>query len=86
MILRPDMKGKQRDFLTVPPSNGKTEDRGLSTWEEMAQMRYFWMCYSGAQNEGKGCNAFRVLDFTKEGRGLPELEEDALEGNTHISS
>ncbi|CCA72374.1 hypothetical protein PIIN_06308 [Serendipita indica DSM 11827] len=86
MILRPDMKGKQRDSSIVPPSNGKMEDRGLSTWEEMAQMRYFWMCYSGAQNEGKACNAFRVLDFTKEGRGLPELEEDALEGNTHISS
>ena len=76
MILRPDMKGKQRDSV-ITTSDGKTGGgRSLSTWEEMAQMRYFWMCYSGAQNEGKGCNAFRLLDFTKEGRGLVALEKD----------
>lgn len=31
--------------------------------------RYWWACYAGAQNEGKGCNYWRVLDMKTEGRG-----------------
>ena len=34
------------------------------------QMQYFWMCYAGAQNDGKGCSFFQILDMEKEGRGL----------------
>ncbi|KAF8636694.1 hypothetical protein AX17_003499 [Amanita inopinata Kibby_2008] len=31
--------------------------------------RYWWTCYAGAQNEGKGCNHWRVMDVLAEGRG-----------------
>lgn len=32
-------------------------------------MRYFWMCYAGAQNDGKGCSFLKVMDIISEGRG-----------------
>ncbi|GAA5901989.1 hypothetical protein JCM6882_000161 [Rhodosporidiobolus microsporus] len=32
-------------------------------------MVYFWTCNAGAQNEGKGCGHWRLLDMKKEGRG-----------------
>ena len=32
-------------------------------------MRYFWMCYAGAQNNGKGCSFIKVMDVKAEGRG-----------------
>ncbi|KAF9483847.1 hypothetical protein BDN70DRAFT_903969 [Pholiota conissans] len=31
--------------------------------------RYFWTCYAGAQNDGKGCKFWKLLDMEKEGRG-----------------
>ncbi|KAK7023956.1 GRF zinc finger family protein [Favolaschia claudopus] len=31
--------------------------------------RYWWTCYAGAQNEGKGCNLWQTMDMKKEGRG-----------------
>lgn len=31
--------------------------------------RYFWMCYAGAQNDGKGCSFVKVMDYTAEERG-----------------
>ncbi|KAF8184893.1 hypothetical protein K438DRAFT_1837055 [Mycena galopus ATCC 62051] len=31
--------------------------------------RYWWSCSAGAQNEGKGCNFWQLLDMKKEGRG-----------------
>src|ERR1700722_11118052 len=30
--------------------------------------RYWWICYAGAQREGKGCKFWRELDMVKEGR------------------
>jgi 2OG-Fe(II) oxygenase superfamily len=53
-ILRPDMKRKN----------------SVASDEQSAITRYFWMCYAGAQNDGKGCSFFQVLDMEKEGRGL----------------
>jgi hypothetical protein len=54
-VLRPDMKHRE----------------GMeSKWDEVAGMRYFWMCYAGAQNDGKGCSFFQTLDFEKEARGM----------------
>jgi hypothetical protein len=32
-------------------------------------VRYWWSCYAGAQNEGKGCNYWKVMDIEAEGRG-----------------
>lgn len=31
--------------------------------------KYWWTCYAGAQNEGKGCKFWKVMDMKKEGRG-----------------
>jgi len=31
--------------------------------------RYWWTCYAGAQNDGKGCNFWKVMDMEAEGRG-----------------
>ncbi|KAF8558449.1 hypothetical protein OG21DRAFT_1474901 [Imleria badia] len=31
--------------------------------------RYWWVCYAGAQNDGKGCDFWRVMDMEAEGRG-----------------
>ncbi|KAF9228641.1 hypothetical protein BS17DRAFT_202612 [Gyrodon lividus] len=32
--------------------------------------RYWWTCYAGAQNDGKGCDFWRVMDMKAEGRGI----------------
>ncbi|KAJ3510591.1 hypothetical protein NLJ89_g4587 [Agrocybe chaxingu] len=31
--------------------------------------RYWWSCYAGAQNDGKGCKYWKVMDMKGEGRG-----------------
>lgn len=31
--------------------------------------KYWWTCYAGAQNDGKGCKFWRVMDMEREGRG-----------------
>ncbi|KIY67841.1 hypothetical protein CYLTODRAFT_396417 [Cylindrobasidium torrendii FP15055 ss-10] len=31
--------------------------------------KYWWTCYAGAQNDGKGCNMWMVMDMEKECRG-----------------
>ncbi|KAH7889896.1 hypothetical protein F5I97DRAFT_1800818 [Phlebopus sp. FC_14] len=31
--------------------------------------KYWWTCYAGAQNDGKGCDFWRVMDIKSEGRG-----------------
>ncbi|KAG6854922.1 hypothetical protein C0991_009745 [Blastosporella zonata] len=31
--------------------------------------RYWWACYAGAQNDGKGCNFWKIMDMNAEGRG-----------------
>ena len=31
--------------------------------------RYWWTCYAGVHNEGKGCDYWKVLDMKTEGRG-----------------
>ncbi|KAF7322603.1 GRF zinc finger family protein [Mycena chlorophos] len=31
--------------------------------------KYWWTCYAGAQNDGKGCTLWKVFDMEKEGRG-----------------
>lgn len=62
-ILRPDMKNRY-----VMPDAAKRSDtpektnRGVTT-------KYWWTCYAGAQNDGKGCNLWKVMDPKAEGRG-----------------
>ena len=31
--------------------------------------KYWWTCYAGAQNDGKGCGFWQVMDVKAEGRG-----------------
>lgn len=31
--------------------------------------KYWWTCYAGAQNDGKGCKFWKVMDMEAEGRG-----------------
>lgn len=57
-ILRPAMKKRERER--------HTKDGGEEGEEEL--MKYFWMCFAGAQNEGKGCRFYQQLDMEKEGR------------------
>ncbi|KIP08154.1 hypothetical protein PHLGIDRAFT_104724 [Phlebiopsis gigantea 11061_1 CR5-6] len=33
------------------------------------ETKYWWTCYAGAQNDGKGCNFWKVMDVKAEGRG-----------------
>ncbi|CAE6440119.1 hypothetical protein ACGC1H_004712 [Rhizoctonia solani] len=54
-VLRADMKGKWREREKTSRDN---ED-----------IKYFWQCYSGAQNEGKSCGHWSLMDIKKEGRG-----------------
>ena len=54
-ILRPDMKNRY-----VEEGKGKDKD--------MVQ-KYWWTCYAGAQNDGKGCTMWKVMDVKAEGRG-----------------
>lgn len=54
-MLRADMKGKWR-----------ARDDHLSN---KADDRFMWQCYTGAQNEGKGCTHWSLMDIEREGRG-----------------
>ncbi|PFH50073.1 hypothetical protein AMATHDRAFT_75828 [Amanita thiersii Skay4041] len=40
--------------------------------------RYWWTCYAGAQNEGKGCNYWKVMDMSAEGRGCPTVDSEPV--------
>ncbi|KAF8744571.1 2OG-Fe(II) oxygenase superfamily, partial [Rhizoctonia solani] len=55
-VLRADMKGKWKK-------------REQNSSEENKEIDYFWQCYSSAQNEGKSCGHWRLMDVKKEGRG-----------------
>ena len=66
-ILRPDMKNR----YTLPTQdhadqNSSSKDRAP---RREAVAKYWWTCYAGAQNEGKGCGMWQVMDPKAEGRG-----------------
>ena len=60
-ILRPDMKGR------VDRQEGRHS--GVSNSDESYRIKYWWTCYAGAQNDGKGCGMWKVMDAKAEGRG-----------------
>jgi hypothetical protein len=77
-VLRPDMKRRAKDDASgSDKDNGRTiADGGSSSIsEDVVGMRYFWMCYAGAQNDGKGCSFFQGLDMGKEGRRQTIVKE-----------
>lgn len=63
-ILRPDMKGRVDNGMD---SRDKRRDSGSEPTSE--RIKYWWTCYAGAQNDGKGCGMWRVMDAKAEGRG-----------------
>ena len=73
-ILRPDMKNRYSQ--PAPKSDSTERDTGAagSTKEGGDPKRdfvakYWWTCYAGAQNDGKGCGFWKVMDVKAEGRG-----------------
>ena len=42
--------------------------------------KYWWTCYAGAQNDGKGCNFWKVLDMEAENRD-PLVKKAMPKGN-----
>ncbi len=47
--------------------------------------KYWWTCYAGAQNDGKGCGFWKVMDVKAEGRGPFVCDRDS-EGTPAQSS
>lgn len=43
--------------------------------------RYWWTCYAGAQNDGKGCDFWRVMDMKMEGRGPTFADRSGVASN-----
>ncbi|KAL6305386.1 hypothetical protein BKA93DRAFT_731412 [Sparassis latifolia] len=67
-ILRPDMKNRYTDNNATSGTSGERNAEPPSTKKDIVA-KYWWTCYAGAQNEGKGCNFWKVMDVTAEGRG-----------------
>ncbi|GAA5881683.1 hypothetical protein JCM1840_007178 [Sporobolomyces johnsonii] len=81
-ILRPDGKGRVRGNLGPhpPAASGTKKDRDEAREGDEGEMVFFWSCNGGAQNEGKGCRTFRVLDMEKEGRGRWFRRDEGKDG------
>lgn len=47
---------------------------------------FFWTCNGGAQNQGKGCGYFELMDMEKEGRGRWWMGERMKEGLFNAAS
>lgn len=65
-ILRPDMKN--RYTLPTDEADEGTKE-GTERTNKGVATKYWWTCYAGAQNDGKGCNFWKVMDVKAEGRG-----------------
>ncbi|GJE95183.1 hypothetical protein PsYK624_113640 [Phanerochaete sordida] len=68
-ILRPDMKNR---YVLPEPDEGDRSAEGKSSEQKVnagVTTKYWWTCYAGAQNDGKGCNFWKVMDAKAEGRG-----------------
>ncbi|KAI0082762.1 hypothetical protein K474DRAFT_1584910 [Panus rudis PR-1116 ss-1] len=65
-ILRPDMKSR----YSGPTPGPSTTDKGpAASGPRDTVAKYWWTCHAGAQNEGKGCGLWKVMDAKAEGRG-----------------
>ena len=57
--------------------DGDTAGESVSKWppkkeqplRREAVAKYWWTCHAGAQNEGKGCGMWQIMDAKAEGRG-----------------
>ncbi|KZT68184.1 hypothetical protein DAEQUDRAFT_728231 [Daedalea quercina L-15889] len=75
-ILRPDMKNRytapppgKSDAAVFGDASGAGAHQDASDAGRDLVTKYWWTCYAGAQNEGKGCGLWKVMDVKAEGRG-----------------
>ncbi|KAI0748283.1 hypothetical protein C8Q80DRAFT_1171010 [Daedaleopsis nitida] len=84
-ILRPDMKNRYED---MPPADkhdmNNTENHEASNAGGVRKRdmvaKYWWTCYAGAQNDGQGCNFWKVMDVKAEGRGPFVGDVETMQG------
>lgn len=69
-VLKPDMKGRSDALVhdAKTPTNNSSKN-SVATAQQDYSIRYWWMCYAGAQSEGKTCGMWKVMDAEAEGRG-----------------
>ncbi|CAL1704968.1 unnamed protein product [Somion occarium] len=70
-VLRPDMKNRYT-YDGSSTSKGSSEPTGSGKPDSTRRnvvSKYWWTCHAGAQNEGKGCGMWKVMDAKAEGRG-----------------
>ncbi|KAI0636812.1 hypothetical protein C8Q77DRAFT_1094746 [Trametes polyzona] len=73
-ILRPDMKNRYEDLTAASKCDeGGENEIGCGSGSKAAKKtivaKYWWTCYAGVQNDGKGCGYWKVMDVKAEGRG-----------------
>lgn len=70
-ILRPDMKNRYSMPEDDKPSADASPSKGPKgqALRREAVAKYWWTCHAGAQNEGKGCGMWQVMNAKAEGRG-----------------
>lgn len=71
-VLRPDMKNRYTYDDDSPAKGNETSTPGggkPASSRKSAVSKYWWACNGGAQNEGKGCGMWKVMDVKAEGRG-----------------
>lgn len=62
-------RGNASDNSTVEIVNSIADGSDDGSAEKSYTTKYWWTCYSGAQNGGKGCGMWKVMDVKAEGRG-----------------
>ncbi|THH04455.1 hypothetical protein EW145_g5511 [Phellinidium pouzarii] len=78
-IRNENLKGKGKEGGTeergVPSSKNRNNRKDHEDREEY-HIKYWWTCYAGVQNDGKGCGMWKVMDVKAEGRGpfISDLE------------
>lgn len=65
-VLRPDAKGKAR--ANLGKRSAESAKRPAESAEEQ-ELLFFWQCNGGAQEMGRQCGHFKLLDMKGEGRG-----------------
>ncbi|KAF4604136.1 hypothetical protein EYR38_004558 [Pleurotus pulmonarius] len=57
--------------------NGNWNGSKVDGSGEGGEMKYWWTCYAYAQNEGRGCGLWKVMDLQAEGRGWRPRGKDS---------
>lgn len=68
-VLKPDMKGRVDGPAAAHDDKHSADSSEGGGAQDEYSIRYWWMCYAGAQSEGKTCGMWKVMDAAAEGRG-----------------